>query len=155
LTRIRGTPKLSSILYNPFTTLERKETVMKEREANSRYRAELFSAIALYAAVLFGSVWLARGMDAGPARTLLIAAPIVPSLLAVWAIARHFGRMDEFVRLRTLESLAIAAGVTAALSLGYGFLESAGFPRLSMFWVWCVMGATWGACALLRRLPAR
>ena len=82
------------------------------------------------------------------ARTLLLISPAIPVMLAVWAIARHFRRMDEFVRLRSLEGLAIAAAVTAGLSLTYGFLESAGFPKLSMFWVWGVMGLVWGAHSL-------
>lgn len=36
-----------------------------------------------------------------------------------------------------------------------GFLETAGFPRLSMFWVWGVMGALWGAHTCLRGLFTR
>ena len=52
--------------------------------------------------------------------------------------------------MRSLESIAIGAAVTAALSLTYGFLESAGFPKLSMFWVWPVMGLVWGLHACLR-----
>ena len=94
-------------------------------------------------------------MEEGLARTLLLLTPVVPLLLAVWAIARHFSRMDEFMRLRSLESLAIAAAVTAGLSLTYGFLESAGFPKLSMFWVWGVMGIIWGLHACLRCLFSR
>ncbi len=128
---------------------------MKEREANSKYRVELFSAMLLYMAVLFGSIGLAKEMEPGATRTLLLVTPVVPLMLAVWAIARQFRRMDEFVRLRSLEGLAVAAGVTAGLSLTYGFLESAGFPKLSMFWVWTVMGATWGLFACLRRLLSR
>ena len=128
---------------------------MKEREANSKYRVELFSAMLLYMAVLFGSISLSKEMEPGMARTLLLVTPMVPLMLAVWAIARHFRRMDEFIRLRALEGLAIAAAVTAGLSLTYGFLESAGYPKLSMFWVWTVMGATWGLYACLRRVLSR
>ena len=36
--------------------------------------------------------------------------------------------MDEFVRLRTLESMAISSSVVGAFSLTYGFFEMAGFP---------------------------
>ncbi len=128
---------------------------MKEREANSRYRLELFSALLAYVLVLCGSILLSEGMEPGASRTLLLVTPIVPLMLAVWAIARHFRRMDEFIRLRALESVAIAAAVTAGLSLTYGFLESAGFPKLSMFWVWSVMGATWGLYACLRQALSR
>jgi hypothetical protein len=123
---------------------------MKEREANRKYRLELFSAMAVYMLVLFGSIYIAKPMEPGTARTLLLITPVVPLMLAIWAIARHFRRMDEFMRLRSLESLAIAAAVTAGLSLTYGFLESAGFPKVSAFWVWGVMGLVWGAHACLR-----
>ena len=69
---------------------------MKEHEGNRKYRLELFSAMAAYMVVLFGSISFAKGMDEGLARTLLLVTPIVPLLLAVWAIARHFRRMDEY-----------------------------------------------------------
>ena len=128
---------------------------MKEREATSKYMVELFSAMGLYMAVLFASITVAKEMEPGTARTLLLLTPMVPVLLAVWAIARQFGRMDEFVRLRSLEGMAVAFGVTAGLSLTYGFLESAGFPKISMFWVWPVMGASWGLYAMLFRLFQR
>jgi uncharacterized protein (DUF697 family) len=128
---------------------------MKEKEANRKYRLELFAAMIAYMVVLFGSIYGAKGMEDGAARTLLLLAPMIPLMLAVWAIARHFGRMDEFMRLKSLEGLAIGAAVTAALSLSYGFLESAGFPKLSMFWVWPVMGFVWGLHACLRCLISR
>jgi len=73
----------------------------------------------------------------------------------VWAIARHFGRMDEFVRLRSLEGLAIAAAVTAGLTFTYGFLETAGFPKVSMFWVWGIMGSVWALYSSLRCVFSR
>jgi hypothetical protein len=123
---------------------------MKEREANQKYRLEMFSAMVAYMVVLIGSITVAKPMDSGVARTLLLVSPSIPLAFAVWAIARHFRRMDEFVRLRSLEGLAIAAAVTACMSITYGFLESAGFPKLSMFWVWGLMGLVWGAVAGLR-----
>ena len=123
---------------------------MKEREVNNRYRVELFSAMVAYIGVLVGSIWLAKPMEDGLVRTLVLVSPVIPLLFAVWAIARHFGRMDEFMRLRSLEGLAVAAGVTAALSFTYGFLEGAGFPKISMFWVWGVMGVSWSLYTFLR-----
>lgn len=128
---------------------------MREKEANQKYRREIGLAGLLYAAVLFGSIWLGKGMADGPARTLVLLAPAIPVVLCVWAIVRHFGRMDEFVRLRSLESIAIAAAVTAGLSFTYGFLEGAGFPRLSMFWVWGIMGGTWALVSWGRCLVSR
>lgn len=123
---------------------------MREKDAARKYRTELGAAMLLYMAVLFGSITLGRSMPESLGRTLLLLSPGIPVLLAVWAIARHFRRMDEFIRLRSLESLAIAAAVTAGLTFTYGFLESAGFPRLSMFWVWGVMGGTWAVVSWVR-----
>ena len=123
---------------------------MLERDVKKKYTRELGGALAIYVAVLFGSLTLARGVDPGVARTALLLTPLVPVVLAVWAIARQFRRMDEFVRLQSLESVAIAAAVTAGWTLTYGFLENAGFPRLSMFWVWPIMGAVWGLHSCLR-----
>ena len=123
---------------------------MLERDIKRKYSRELGGALAIYVAVLFGSLALAKGVDSGTARTLLLLTPLVPVMLAVWAISRQFRRMDEFVRLRSLESVAIAAGITAGWTLTYGFLENAGFPKLSMFWVWPVMGFVWGLHSCLR-----
>ncbi len=128
---------------------------MLEREANRKYRLELGAAMLAYMAVLFGSIHLGKPMEPGVPRTLLLMSPAIPLLLAIWAIVRHFGRMDEFMRLRSLESFAIAGAVTAGVTFTYGFLEGAGFPKLSMFWVWGLMGLTWGVVAGLRCLVAR
>jgi hypothetical protein len=128
---------------------------MLEREALRRYRWELALVMVLYIATLIGATRLAKGVEEDGIRTLLLLVPAIPVFLAVWVIARQFRRMDEFVRLRSLESIAVAAAVTAGLSFTYGFLESAGFPRLSMFWVWGVMGGAWGAHTLLRCWFAR
>ena len=98
---------------------------MKEREANRKYQVELFSAMLAYLLVLTGSIALAKPMEPGAMRTLLLLTPVIPLGLSIWAIARH------------------------------GFLESAGFPRLSMFWVWGVMGLMWGLHSCLRCVFSR
>lgn len=123
---------------------------MREREALRRYNLELGGSLALYAAVLFGSVTIAKSMEPGAGRTLLVLTPAIPIALAIWVIVRQFRRMDEFIRLRTLENIAIAAAVTAGWTLTYGFLEGVGFPKLTMFWVWPVMGAVWATLSIVR-----
>ena len=128
---------------------------MLEREVRKRYLQELGGSVVLYAVVLTGALYIARTMPRGAGRTLLLLLPLIPVVLAVGAVARQFRRMDEFVRLRSLESIAIAAAVTAGWTMTYGFLENVGFPRLSMFWVWPVMGACWAAHSALRAVLAR
>ena len=63
------------------------------------------------------------------------------------AISRRYGA----AQFNVVTVGTIAAAITACLSITYGFLESAGFPKLSMFWVWGVMGLVWGAVACLRQ----
>jgi hypothetical protein len=128
---------------------------MLEREAKRRYFWELGLSMALYAVVLAVSVRVAEKMEDSLLRTLIALAPAIPIFITVWVIARQFRRMDEFMRLRSLESIAVAAAVTAGLTFTYGFLESAGFPRLSMFWVWGIMGSTWGTHTCLRGFFSR
>jgi hypothetical protein len=126
------------------------EKKMLERDAKRKYLWELGLSMALYIAVLVVSLRLAKAMDPGLARTLVVLTPAIPIFITVWVFARAFSRMDEFVRLRSLESIAVAAAVTAGVTFTYGFLESAGFPRQSMFWVWGIMGITWGLHSKLR-----
>ena len=125
---------------------------MREREVKNKYLVELSGALLLYAAVLVGSLYLAKPMESGATRTLLLVSPFIPISIAIWVIARHFSRMDEFLRLRALEGLAVAAAITAGLTMTYGFLEGAGFPKVSMFWVWPIMGIVWGVVGCVRSL---
>ena len=123
---------------------------MHEKIIGKVYLREMFGALGIYIALLMISIVVGKPMAPGALRTALLVSPMIGFGLAVWAVARHLRRVDEFVRQSTLENLGIAAGVTAALSFTYGFLELAGFPRLSMFTVWIVMGASWGGMTCLR-----
>jgi hypothetical protein len=115
-----------------------------ESRVRTLYFRELTGAIVLYAVVLVIALRAGQAMSPGWPRTLVMVSPMAPFLLGVWAVARQMGRVDEYVRLSTLHGIAVAAAVTAGWTFTYGFLENAGFPRLSMFTVWPAMGAVWG-----------
>jgi hypothetical protein len=122
---------------------------MTQRANTRRYLLELAGALALYSLILGLSLRYGQRLSPGPLQTATFVCPMAGFLLVVWAVARQIRRSDEYLRKTTLEYLAIAAAVTAGWTFTYGFLENAGFPRLSMFTVWPVMGAVWGlvACA--------
>jgi hypothetical protein len=128
---------------------------MHEHKILYRYLAEMLAAFCLYAVVLVVSIDVGRPMPAGIGRTLLLVSPMAPFLLIVVAIVRQVRRSDEYIRLQMLENIVIAAGVTAGWTFTYGFLENAGFPRLSMFTVWPVMGAVWAVTAIVRCMANR
>ena len=128
---------------------------MHEKVINRVYLRELFSAIAVYTVLLVLTIVYGRRLDDGPLKVLVLLSPMIGFGLAVWAIARHVRRVDEFVRQFTLETLASAAAITAGLSFSYGFMETAGYPRLSMFVVWPVMATAWLAVNAVRVLVRR
>jgi hypothetical protein len=112
-----------------------KITIMHEYKLFLRYFIELLGGFAFYAVVLVVSIDVGRPMPAGLARTLIEVSHMIPFLLVVWVI--------------------VAAGVTAGWTFTYGFLENSGFPMLSMFNVWPVMGAVWGVLVIIRNVTGR
>ncbi len=123
---------------------------MLEREANKRYNLELVASLAAYVVILVPALYFGSRMEDSALRTAIMLSPMIGFMLALWAVVRMFQRIDEYQRLWTLENLAIAAAVTAGVTFTYGFLENVGFPRLSMFAVWPLMGGAWFVVAIGR-----
>lgn len=123
---------------------------MHEKTIGRAYVRELLGALGIYAVMLVLTITYGRGLPEGLVRTLVLASPMIGFFLAIWAIARHMKRIDEYLRQFTLENMAIAAAVTAGLTFTYGFMETAGYPRLSMFSVWMVMCGAWGLLTFAR-----
>lgn len=109
--------------------------------------------LAAYAVALVLSQNLLAGGVADPAFRLLVSlAPMLPAAFICAVVVRAIRRMDEMQRRLQLEALALAFAGTALLTFGYGFLEGAGLPRLSMFVVWPVMAALWFAGVMAGRV---
>ena len=128
---------------------------MREKRLNKAYFRELFGAIALYTILLVGAISFGRPMAPGALRTVVLLSPMIGFGLAIWAIVRHLQREDEYRRKRLLENVSLGAAITAALTFSYGFLETAGYPKLSMFVVWCVLCLSVCAVQLVRKLAER
>lgn len=127
-----------------------RQVSQHERRIARRYKAELGGSFAVYVALMAPSVLWGEGMPPGVLKTAVAVAPMLGFLMMIWAIARQVQRMDEYVRRQLLETIAIAAAITAGATFTYGFMESVGYPRLSMFTVWGVMGGSWALVCLLR-----
>lgn len=125
---------------------------MHQKRIAKAYLTELGGSLLLYTALVIIASYAGRLMEDGMARTLVLVSPMIGFGLALWAIARHFARVDEYIRRLLLESVALAAAITAGLTFTYGFLETAGFPRLSMFVVWCLLCGTTGLVCCVRRV---
>jgi len=116
---------------------------MSQRSAAIAYTREFGFAMAAYVVSLPISLALIDKVDQ-PLVRIVALIPLIPAGFALAAYLRFLNRMDELGRRIQLEALAFGFGAAGMLTLAYGFLENAGFPRLSYIWVFPVMIALWG-----------
>lgn len=88
-------------------------------------------------------------MPEGAGKIALALLPVIPMIAMAIAIIRRLNAMDEMGRKIQLEALAVAFVCTALTTFSYGFLETAGFPRLSAFMVWPIMGGVWCVATII------
>ena len=102
-------------------------------------------AFLVYLVALATALWAFASVPAGPLRTALLLAPILPGLALIGLTLRSYRLSDEYIRQRTLQAAAIAVLVVAVFSLVYTFLVLLGLPHLSAAWfsniVWVVFVA--------------
>lgn len=128
---------------------------MHEKRVARAYFIELMTSIVVYTVLLFAAIRYGRPMPEGWLRTLVLVTPMFGFGMMIRTVARHVARVDEYQRIRLLENIAVAAAITLAATFTYGFMETAGFEKLSMFWVWIMMGVSTGAVTLYRKVAAR
>ena len=106
------------------------------------YYLEFAVALLAYGVLLLISLLSLKALSRDSGWRIPIALlPMLPAAGVVLAVVRQLGRVDELQRQQLLESLAIAFAGSALVTFGYGFLENAGFPQISWFFVWPVMAA--------------
>jgi hypothetical protein len=121
---------------------------MSQVAAGRAYARELAIAMAAYTVAVIVTVKLTPDID-GTLRAPFVLIPLIPAAFALRAYLRFLGRMDELGRRIQLEALAIGFGAAGMLTFAYGFLENAGFPRLSYIFVFPLMIALWGIGAAI------
>jgi hypothetical protein len=122
-----------------------------ERKSARRYQLEIAAALVLYVATLLPSLSYVEHLE-GPLRILVAVLPMAGFSAIIVAFVRFALRMDEFQRQTLVVSGAIAALGCAFVTMTLGFLENAGFPRISMVFVWPIMALAFGvALPFVRR----
>lgn len=117
-----------------------------------RYLIDLFSGLAIYAVLLFGSIWTLQRTSFPPALQIVIAIiPMLGALVVTAAVLKHWREMDEMMRRIQIEAFAVAAIIVALGCFTLGFLENAGFERVSMIWVFPAQIGLWGLVAPIVR----
>lgn len=108
-----------------------------------RFLMEFAVVMVVYILCVVVSSSLVRSMSDGVAKIALALLPVIPMIAMAVSIVRRVNAMDEMGRKIQLDALAVAFVCTALTTFSYGFLETAGFPRLSAFMVWPIMGGVW------------
>jgi hypothetical protein len=111
-----------------------------------RYRNECIAAAVLYVGLLFISVRFVDRLSAGPGKVSLALLPMLGVIAFSIAMIRFLSHIDEFQRQTILTAAAIAALITAIVTMALGFLENAGAPRFSMTYVWPLTFVIFGVC---------
>src|SRR5216683_6843062 len=121
---------------------------MSQAAAGRAYAREFTIAMAAYVVAVIVTVNLTSNVDP-TLRVPLVLIPLIPSAFALRAYLRFLGQMDKLGRRIQLEALAIGFGAAGMLTFAYGFLENAGFPKLSYVFVFPLMIALWGIGAAI------
>lgn len=111
--------------------------------AKRRYTIRFWIAMAAYVVIVMASVHALNGGLSGPLRILVALTPLVPIAAIFVCFVQFMQNIDELERQIHMEALAIAAGVTAMLSVTYGFLEVAHLPNPSAWYTYAVVMLAW------------
>ncbi len=114
-----------------------------------RYFKEFIVVLIAYAIALTLSITLLAHVESPMLRPFLALLPIVPAFAMCWIVLRQLRRVDELQRRIQLEAMGFAFAGTALITFSYGFLEIAGYNRLSMFFIWPLMAILWIAGTII------
>jgi hypothetical protein len=104
-------------------------------QARKRYNREFGLVAVLYLITLFGRVYVLPFAANKALAVVVTLSPVIPILLCGWVIVRFYLCVDEYHRLRLLQTLALTTGIVVAAAAAWSFLEEVGIPRLSNYGV--------------------
>jgi hypothetical protein len=110
------------------------------------YRSQInfgFSMVA-YLMVLVGAITLIQANPDASWRYYLALLPVLPALIGLVIFVRALMRLDDLQMRIQLYALGFSVGATALFTLGYGFFEEVGLPRLPLVSLVPVMALFWG-----------
>ena len=115
------------------------------KPAAKQYFKDLLLGVTLYIAILIGSNFALRIWDLTvEIKVVLAFACAAPALLVIRAVLIFSRSWDELQRKKQLEATLIAFLLVGMGTFTYGFLETIGFPNLSMIWVFPMLYGTQG-----------
>ena len=132
---------------------ERAEPTQKK--VHRRYVLRSALGFGSYMAILIPVVLWLNGRPETAWRVPVALLPVLPILYGLWSMRKYFKEADEMVKRIQLEGFSFGFAGAAMTTLTYGFLEMAGFPRLTAWWYWSAMGFFWIVGSQLARRARR
>lgn len=124
--------------------------------AAKRYAFRTAGFMLGYVGALMGAVGGALDAIGGVSGWILALAVSAPVAGQIWATLSFMKESDEFVAAVTAKRFIIAAGLTLALSVFWGFAELfAGAPHLEGWWTYAAFWALMGPMPLFVKDSAR
>ena len=115
----------------------------EQHSGKRRYTRDVLIALLAYAILLAATGYIVDANRDAAWRYAVAVLPMIPAAFVAVAWVRYYRTVDELQQRIALEALAFAFGGTALITFGYGFLDAAGLPRISWWWVWPVMAVLW------------
>ena len=115
-----------------------------------RYFVQMGGSILGYMLVLFGSVYILRSGDHGPAaRGILAISPVIPSLFGLYAVLTFYRAIDELQQRIMAEAMLAASLLVGFGTFAWGFLEGAmDLPAIPTIWIFPALIGTYGLMTL-------
>jgi hypothetical protein len=118
---------------------------MDQKQVIRTYVGRSAAAMVLYIVILIAVVVLVRFLPETNWNILLAILPAIPLLYGLWSYGRFLDGVDEMQRLIHSKAIILAVGLVSVLTFTYGLLESfAGFPAISLLWVFPLLTTLWG-----------
>lgn len=138
-------------LAYPSPPLPGERTVITPLASWTTYKTQIQFGFALLAYLMFlvGSVTAVSANPSAAWRYWAAALPVLPAGVLVWLTVRQLARLDEVEKRTQMQAIGFALASTSLVTFGYGFLEGAGLPHMSvilvlplilLFWSLGVMG---------------
>ncbi|PWH15079.1 MAG: hypothetical protein DDG60_06485 [Anaerolineae bacterium] len=114
------------------------------KQVTKRYMREFFLSTSAYILLIIVSTQMTSAFVDAPWRGLVAITPVIPAIFMVVAFVRYLNGIDELQQRIQLMAIGFSAGVTGLLTFAYGFLETVGFPHISLIWIFPLLIALWG-----------
>ena len=130
---------------------------MSKSVAIKRYNKRVILLSLIYAALLFGAVYLFKHrLIVGPFAYIVAALPALPIIGIFAAIGRYFvEERDEYLRAQMVRQSLIATGFAMSVATAWGFLENFDLvPHVYAYYAAIIWFAGLGIGACVNKLTA-